>query len=63
MGLKILLVEDNKDTLKYVALVLGARGHAVTVAERLSDALLAAADQPFTCWSATLNCPTGRGWN
>jgi CheY-like chemotaxis protein len=37
-GELILLVEDNKDTLKYLALVLGARGHVVTVAERLSEA-------------------------
>src|SRR6185437_10269385 len=32
-GLRVLLVEDNKDTLRYIAIVLGARGHEVTTAE------------------------------
>ena len=60
-GLKILLVEDNKDTLKYIALVLGARGHAVTVAERLSEALLAAADQPLDLLISDIELPDGTG--
>ena len=60
-GLKILLVEDNKDTLKYIALVLGARGHAVTVAERLSEALLAAADQPLDLLVSDIELPDGTG--
>jgi len=60
-GLKILLVEDNKDTLKYIALVLGARGHAVTVAERLSEALLAAAGQPLDLLVSDIELPDGTG--
>jgi CheY-like chemotaxis protein len=60
-GLKILLVEDNKDTLKYIALVLGARGHAVTVAERLSEAVLAAADQSFDLLISDIELPDGTG--
>ena len=54
-------MEDNKDTLKYVALVLGARGHAVTVAGRLSEALLAAADQPFDLLVSDIELPDGTG--
>src|SRR4029077_19254043 len=61
-GLKILLVEDNKDTLKYIALVLGARGHEVTVAERLSEALLAAADQPLYLFVSDIELPDGTGF-
>jgi PAS domain S-box-containing protein len=60
-GLKVLLVEDNKDTLKYIALVLGARGHEVTVAERLSEALRAAADQPFDLLVSDIELPDGTG--
>jgi PAS domain S-box-containing protein len=60
-GLKILLVEDNKDTLKYIASVLGARGHAVTVAERLSEALLTAADQPLDLLVSDIELPDGTG--
>ena len=54
-------MEDNKDTLKYIALVLGARGHAVTVAERLSEALLAAADQPMDLLVSDIELPDGTG--
>jgi CheY-like chemotaxis protein len=60
-GLRILLVEDNKDTLKYIALVLGARGHEVTVAERLSEALLAAADLPLDLVVSDIELPDGTG--
>jgi CheY-like chemotaxis protein len=60
-GLKILLVEDNKDTLKYIALVLGARGHEVTVVERLSEALLAAADQALDLLVSDIELPDGTG--
>jgi len=60
-GLKILVVEDNKDTLKYIAMVLGARGHTVTVAERLSEAFLAADDQPLDLLISDVELPDGTG--
>ena len=60
-GLKILLVEDNKDTLKYIALALGARGHEVTVAERLSEALHAADHQPLDLLISDIELPDGTG--
>jgi CheY-like chemotaxis protein len=60
-GLKILLVEDNKDTLKYIALVLGARGHVVTVAERLSEAIPAAADPALDLLISDIELPDGTG--
>jgi CheY-like chemotaxis protein len=60
-GLKILLVEDNKDTLTYLALVLRARGHEVMAAERLSEALLAAAGRPFDLLISDIELPDGTG--
>ena len=59
--LRILLVEDNKDTLKYLASVLGARGHVVTVAERLSEALQAASDHPLDLLISDIELPDGTG--
>jgi CheY-like chemotaxis protein len=60
-GLKILVVEDNKDTLNYLALVLRARGHVVTMAEQLSEALRAAADQPLDLLVSDIELPDGTG--
>ena len=60
-GLKILVVEDNKDTLHCIATALGARGHAVTVAARLSEALRAAADQPLDLLVSDIELPDGTG--
>lgn len=59
-GLRILLVEDNKDTLNYMALVLGTRGHEVTTAEGLAQAILAAA-QPFDLLISDIELPDGTG--
>jgi signal transduction histidine kinase/CheY-like chemotaxis protein len=60
-SLKILLVEDNKETLKYIALVLGSRGHGVTAAERISDAILAATGQTFDLLVSDIELPDGSG--
>jgi CheY-like chemotaxis protein len=37
-SLKILLVEDNRDTLQFLALILGQRGHEVRKATSLAEA-------------------------
>src|SRR5262249_13198936 len=60
-GLRILLVEDNRDTLQYLALVLRGRGHRVTTAERLSEALRAAGDQRFDLLLSDIELPDGTG--
>ncbi len=60
-GLKILVVEDNKDTLHCIASALVARGNAVTVAERLSEALKAAAVQSFDLLVSDIELPDGTG--
>jgi DNA-binding response OmpR family regulator len=36
--LNILLVEDNRDTLQFLALILGHRGHQVRKAKNLAEA-------------------------
>jgi two-component system CheB/CheR fusion protein len=36
--LKLLLVEDNRDTLRFLSLALGRRGHDVRTAASLSEA-------------------------
>jgi CheY-like chemotaxis protein len=60
-GLRVLLVEDNKDTLKYIAIVLEARGHEVTTAERLSDALQAATGRDLDLVISDIQLPDGTG--
>jgi signal transduction histidine kinase/CheY-like chemotaxis protein len=60
-GLRVLLVEDNKDTLRYIAIVLRARGHQVTTAERLSDALQAANDPDLDLVISDIELPDGTG--
>jgi DNA-binding response OmpR family regulator len=54
-------VEDNKDTLHYLALVLRARGHEVTSVERLSEAVLAVAERPFDLLISDIELPDGSG--
>jgi DNA-binding response OmpR family regulator len=60
-GLRILFVEDNKDTLKYVSLVLRARGHEVTTSERLSEALRVADDRTLDLIVSDIELPDGTG--
>jgi signal transduction histidine kinase/ActR/RegA family two-component response regulator len=60
-ALRILLVEDNKDTRNYMALVLEARGHRVTTAERLSKALQTAAEHGFDLIVSDIELPDGTG--
>jgi two-component system CheB/CheR fusion protein len=59
--LRILLVEDNKDTLKHFALILGLRGHNVRTAARLAEALDAVADGAFDLLISDIELPDGSG--
>jgi DNA-binding response OmpR family regulator len=54
-------VEDNKDTLEYIAMVLGACGHEVTTAGRLSDALRVAAGRDLDLVISDIELPDGTG--
>jgi signal transduction histidine kinase/ActR/RegA family two-component response regulator len=59
--LRVLLVEDNKDTLNYLTLVLASRGHELTTAQRLSEALAAAEGREFDLILSDIELPDGSG--
>jgi CheY-like chemotaxis protein len=59
--LRILLVEDNEDTLKHLALILGLRGHDVRTAGRLAEALDAAASGVFDLVISDIELRDGTG--
>jgi PAS domain S-box-containing protein len=61
--LRILLVEDNKDTLRYLSTVLRRRGHDVTTADGLTPARAALedADIPFDLLLSDIELPDGDG--
>jgi PAS domain S-box-containing protein len=60
---RILLVEDNKDTLAYLATVLRKRGHQVVTADCFSAALAAVneAEIPFNLLISDIELPDGDG--
>jgi CheY-like chemotaxis protein len=59
--LRILLVEDNKDTLNYLAAMLTRRGHDVRTAVNLATALRLAAEVEFELLISDLELPDGSG--
>jgi PAS domain S-box-containing protein len=59
--LRILLVEDNKDTLNHFALILRLRGHEVRPAARLAEALDAATGGEFDLIISDIELPDGTG--
>jgi PAS domain S-box-containing protein len=62
-NLRILLVEDNKDTLRYLATVLRKRGHQVVTADSFALALAAfnEAEAPFDVLISDIELPDGDG--
>ena len=59
--LKLLLVEDDPDTLRVMARLLGRRGHSVAEAGDIQTALRAAALVPFDVVISDLGLPDGSG--
>ncbi len=61
--LRILLVEDNMDTLRYLATVLRQRGHDVVTADRVATARAAVdeAKVPFDLLLSDIELPDGDG--
>jgi PAS domain S-box-containing protein len=59
--LTILLVEDNADTLNYLAKMLAWRGHDIRTADSLSAALRAAAKGDFDVLVSDIELPDGSG--
>ena len=60
-GLDILLVEDNKDTLYYLSLLLEQSGHSVRPAATLADAIKAADSTSFDLLLSDIELPDGTG--
>ena len=60
-SLRLLLVEDNKDTLNYLYQMLTQGGHRVRTADRLSAALDAAAAGEFDLVLSDIELPDGSG--
>jgi PAS domain S-box-containing protein len=62
-GTRILLVEDNRDTLRYLATMLRGRGHDVVTAETVAAAREAArrAERPFDLLLSDIELPDGTG--
>ena len=60
---RILLVEDNRDTLRYLATVLRGRGHDVVTAETIGAAREAVrrAERPFDLLLSDIELPDGTG--
>jgi CheY-like chemotaxis protein len=59
--LRILLVEDNKDTLRSLSRILGQRGYHVQTAERLSEAMEAATGHTYDLVLSDIELPDGTG--
>ena len=59
--LKILMVEDNKDTLNYLSQTLMQRGHLVRTASNLAMALRVAAEAEFELLISDIDLPDGSG--
>ncbi len=62
-SLHILLVEDNEDTLRYLATVLRRRGHDVVTADTIAAARQAVsrAGRPFELLLSDIELPDGNG--
>jgi len=61
-GLRIMLVEDHRDTAQVMSRLLKSQGHRVEVATSLGDAL-ALANEPFDLAISDITLPDGSGWS
>ena len=59
--MSILLVEDNRDTLRYLDLILGQRGHHVRAAASLAEARAVAKTGGFGLLLSDIELPDGTG--
>lgn len=62
MPLRIFIVEDHLETLKAVQAYLERRGHAVTTATLMQEALTLWAPEAFDLLLADIGLPDGDGW-
>ena len=59
---RVLVVDDEPQIRRALAINLHARGYQVDLAATGEEALQAAAEQPATWWSWTLACPASAAW-
>lgn len=57
----VLLVEDNRDTARYLAALLGHRGYRVSTASGIAEAAEAASGAPFDVMISDIELPDGSG--
>ena len=60
-SLRILMVDDNRDTLKYFSQMLMQRGHVVSTASNLAMALRVAAETDIELLISDIELPDGSG--
>jgi DNA-binding response OmpR family regulator len=60
--LKILLVENHEDTLKYLARYLEIQGHEVSGARDMASAIKALSSSKFDVLISDIGLPDGDGW-
>ena len=61
LRLRILLVEDNLDSLRVLARLLGRRGHSVVTASSLGEAVQLGAAEAFDVVISDIGLPDGSG--
>ncbi len=61
-GLRIFVVENHRDTLKYLARFLESRGHSVQSARTMKTALEALAGTECDLFISDIGLPDGDGW-
>jgi len=62
-GLRVLLVEDNEDTLRVMARALKSFGYAVETATGVKAALALAERERFDLLVSDIGLPDGSGWD
>ena len=60
--LRIFLVENHKDTLKWLTIYLEGMGHAVATARNMTEALEALPDANCQVLISDIGLPDGDGW-
>jgi two-component system CheB/CheR fusion protein len=61
--LRIFVVENHPDTLKYLTLYLETMGHTVVSARTIKDALAALPDADCSVLISDIGLPDGNGWD
>jgi two-component system CheB/CheR fusion protein len=61
-GLRIFLVENHRDTLKYLSMFLGLLGHTVQSARTMKEAISKISDANCDLLISDIGLPDGSGW-